>query len=840
MELRERLQAALAGRYTVESEIGRGGMAIVFLARDLRHDRDVALKVLRPELAATLGTDRFLQEIKLAAGLAHPHILPLYDSGSADGCLYYVMPFVRGESLRDLLERERSLPLATALQITREVVDALTTAHEAGIVHRDVKPENILLHAGHAVVSDFGIARAVNAAGPGAAAGAEHLTTPGTVVGTRVYMSPEQAYGAPVDGRADIYGLGCTLYEMLTGNAPSGGSTPGGHHTPPPSAIRAGLRRVRPPVGPGTIEAVVRALAETPERRFSNARAFGEALAHPDQAPRWSGPRLQRLIVAGLLFTFAAVVSRALWPRSRPDDGATSALDPTRIAVLYFNVTSDSARLWPVANGLTEDLIDALSQVRALSVISSAGVSRFRGHAAPPDSVGRVLHVGSLVTGSLTGSGEQLRVVVRLIDPVDGRQLFSRSVMRPMGDLFQLEDSLVGTLSDYLRTRVGQTVESAQRRAGTRNVAAWESLRQGDALLEEARALKDSGDDSEAILYLQRADSVYRASERFDPRWALPIVEQGAVASTRALLASFRTAEDARRHRDEPPDERSPRYYDQWLRVALGYANRALALDPEEPLALNLRGAARYGLWNLGLITDSDSLAAIESDLRRAIALQPTLAKPWYWLSRVFENTGRFREAYSAARSAMEADAYLSEMKQLYATLFYASLNRERFDDAAAWCDSARTHYPGDPNAKSCAVRVLGWSARGRDAVHQAWRLTGDIEQRDRDERSGSMWADRRLLIAMILARSGLVDSALALVRIARMADPADSASSWMALAEANVRLLLGDRGTALGLLGRAIASDPNGSAYMRATPWFASLQGDPAFERILRGGVSP
>ncbi len=216
MELRERLQAALAGRYTMEHEIGRGGMAIVFLARDLRHDRDVALKVLRPELAATLGTDRFLQEIKLAAGLAHPHILPLYDSGSADGCLYYVMPFVRGESLRDLLERERSLPLATALQITREVVDALATAHDAGIVHRDVKPENILLHAGHAVVSDFGIARAVNAAGPGGAPGAEHWTVPGTAVGTREYMSPEQAYGAPVDGRADIYGLGCTLYEMLT------------------------------------------------------------------------------------------------------------------------------------------------------------------------------------------------------------------------------------------------------------------------------------------------------------------------------------------------------------------------------------------------------------------------------------------------------------------------------------------------------------------------------------------------------------------------------------------------------------------------------------------------
>ena len=830
MELRERLQAALAGRYTVDHEIGRGGMAIVFLARDLRHDRDVALKVLRPELAATLGTDRFLQEIKLAAGLAHPHILPLYDSGSADGCLYYVMPFVRGESLRDRLERERSLPFVTALQITREVVDALATAHDAGIVHRDVKPENILLHAGHAVVSDFGIARAVNAAGPGGAPGVERWTIPGTVVGTRRYMSPEQAYGDAVDGRADIYGMGCVLYEMLTGDVPSGGTTPGGHHTPPPSAIRAGLRHVRPPVGPGTIEAVVRALSEAPERRFQNARAFGEALEHPERAPRWSGPRLQRLAVAGLFLILVAVVSRALWPRH--GDGVPT-LDPTRIAVLYFNVTSDSARLSPVANGLTEDLIDALSQVKALSVISPAGVGRFRGRVVSPDSVGRLLQVGSLVMGSLSGSGGQLRVVVRLIDPVDGRQLFSRSVTRPMGDLFQLEDSLVGTLSGYLRTRLGQTVESAHRRAGTRSVLAWEALRQGDALLDEARALKDSGDDKEAILYLERADSAYRVGERLDPRWALPVVEQGAVANARAPLAAFRSAEEVRRHPDESVSDRSPGYYDQWLRRALGHTNRALARNPDEPLALNLRGAVLYSLWSVGLASDSD-LASGERDLRRAIALDPNLAKSWYWLSLIFQFTGRFGDAYSAARSAIEADAYLSEMDRLYATLYYSSLNRERYDEAAAWCDSARTHYPGDADARSCTVRILGWSGRGREQLRRAWRLTEDIENSDSDERSGAMWADRRLLIAMILARSGLADSAMALVRTARTGDPADSAAAWMALAEAYVRVLVGDREAALGLLARAVGADQHFSRYVRASPWFASLRGDPRFETVL------
>src|SRR5881398_3244428 len=210
-----RLQAALADRYTIERELGRGGMATVYLAQDRKHHRQVGIKVLKPELAAALGPERFLREIETAARLNHPHILPLHDSGEATGLLYYVMPYVEGETLRNRLDRAGQLPVAEAVQIVREVADALSHAHSHDVVHRDIKPENILLEAGHAVVADFGIARAITAAG------GEQLTATGLAVGTPAYMSPEQAAGDSVlDGRSDVYALGCVLYEMLAGEPP--------------------------------------------------------------------------------------------------------------------------------------------------------------------------------------------------------------------------------------------------------------------------------------------------------------------------------------------------------------------------------------------------------------------------------------------------------------------------------------------------------------------------------------------------------------------------------------------------------------------------------------------
>ena len=275
-ELFTRLQAALADRYRVERELGRGGMATVFLALDLKHDRPVAVKVLRPELAAALGPERFLREIKLAARLTHPHILPLYDSGEADGFLFYVMPYVEGESLRDRLTRERQLPVDDAVRIAREVADALGFAHSQDVIHRDIKPENILFEAGHAVVSDFGIARAINAAG------GDRLTETGLAVGTPSYMSPEQAAGGrELDGRSDLYSLACVMYEMLAGAPPFTGPTVESVVRQHLTAEAPPITTARPGTPPGVARALERALAKTPADRHPTAAAFAEALAPP-------------------------------------------------------------------------------------------------------------------------------------------------------------------------------------------------------------------------------------------------------------------------------------------------------------------------------------------------------------------------------------------------------------------------------------------------------------------------------------------------------------------------------------------------------------------------------
>jgi eukaryotic-like serine/threonine-protein kinase len=309
-----RLTAALANRYRIGRELGKGGMATVYLAEDVKHHRQVAVKVLLPELARAVGPDRFLREIDTTAQLQHPHILPLYDSGEADGFLYYVMPYVEGESLRDRLDREKQLPLDDALGIAREVADALSFAHSRGIVHRDVKPENILLASGHAVVADFGIARAVSEAGT------ERLTATGMAVGTPAYMSPEQASGeSSLDGRSDLYSLACVLYEMLAGQPPFTGGTAATIVRQHLTAEARPISQLRPAVPPAIADVLARALAKNPADRFSPAAHFAAALTTP--APIGAAPASRgrsRMTTGAVVILFAAAAAVMLLKRPSP------------------------------------------------------------------------------------------------------------------------------------------------------------------------------------------------------------------------------------------------------------------------------------------------------------------------------------------------------------------------------------------------------------------------------------------------------------------------------------------------------------------------------------------
>jgi serine/threonine-protein kinase len=428
-DLLDRLKTALADRYAIERELGRGGTATVYLAEDLKHHRPVALKVLKPELAAALGPDRFLREIELSARLTHPHILPLHDSGNADGLLYYVMPYVEGESLRERLTRERQLPVDAALQIGREVADALGYAHAHGVIHRDIKPENILLESGHAVVADFGIARAIDQAG---GAG---LTATGIAVGTPAYMSPEQAAGSrDLDGRSDLYGLGCVLYEMLAGQPPFTGPTAESLAHQHLSLHPRPVTELRPAVPAVVGAALQRALAKAPADRFASAAEFCVALAAP--AP-----------VAGMPA-----------PTPPPDQ-------PPTIAVLPFTNMSGTPEDDYLCEGLAEEIINALVQIPGLRVIartSSFAVGRL---GLDVREAGTRLGVECILEGSVRRARSGVRVTAQLVSTRDGSHLWSERYDREMADLLVLEDEVAAAVTGRLRGDLGRPAREPMRPA---------------------------------------------------------------------------------------------------------------------------------------------------------------------------------------------------------------------------------------------------------------------------------------------------------------------------------------------------------------------------------------
>jgi TolB-like protein len=828
------LADALAGRYTLERELGRGGMATVYLARDERHARSVAVKVLHRDLGRELGGGRFLREIAIASALAHPHVVPLYDSGEADGLLYYVMPYVPGQSLRRRLEREGPLALSDAVAVARDVAEALDYAHAHGIVHRDVKPDNILLDEGRALVADFGVARAVEAAG------GERLTRSGLVIGTPGYMSPEQATGARrIDGRSDVYALACVVYEMLAGEPPFTGATPRAVLAKHAQAPVPPLRVVRPTIPDGVQQVLETALAKVPGDRFASAGELARALqaAAAGSTPR-RPRRARRVLLAGAAVA-AAGAALLLLPPGRPrasgetNTPAPAAPDPRRLAVLYLDDLSPGSTLGHVASGLTEDLIDELGAVRALHVVSPNGVRPYRGRAVPVDSVSRALGVGTLVAGSVASSGGRLRVTVRLID-ARGRQLQSRTLERPWTELFALQDTLTAEVALLLRARLGEEVRLREQRAGTTSVRAWERVQQGDELAVQGRTLVRGGDPRAATELLLRADSLYAAAERLDRAWTVPAVGRGWAAYALAFVSPGPHAPADSAAAGRPP---SP----AWLLRALAHGEGALRRRAGEPEALALRGEMRYRLVAFGAFPGADSLVRLaEGDLRTAVNARPDFARAWHTLGEMYYRDGRFAEAAAAARNALEGDAFLTEVRAVVWLLYTAALHGERFAEARSWCGAGLRRYPGDPRFAECELSLLAATARERGDGTAAWRLVEGIERQDSLGMLSGTWVHRRMMVAAVLVRGGMPDSARAVLRRALAEQPRRSPGAEVRLVEAHIRVLLGEHDAALRLLASLIKDAPHYRGFVARSPWFRPLHADPRFRALAAGVPSP
>ena len=439
----DRLRAVIGDAYRLEELVGTGGMASVFRAIDLRHDRMVAIKVLRPELASELGIDRFTAEVKLTASLQHPHILPLHDSGGQGDLLFYVMPFVEGaRTLRSRLETEGPMRVDEAVDIAVVVGGALEYAHQRGVVHRDIKPENILLSNGVPLVADFGIARIAKVEGA-------HVTGTGVSLGTPAYMSPEQAVGDPdVDARTDIYALGAMLFEMLAGEPPFGGSSVGifkklfSEPAPPLSARRLD-------VPPELAAAVARALEKEKSQRFASAAEFVKSM-------RGTGERVVPV-------------------------SATSVPELPSVAVLPLANVGNDPELDYFCDGMTDELISTLSRLRGVRVASRTSAFSFKGRGATVEEIGRVLNVSYVLEGSVRHAGTRVRINAQLIEVRTQHQKWADRFDRNLDDVFALQDELAVTIADALSIRLstsaGEDVTGVRR--GTQSLPAYELVLKG-------------------------------------------------------------------------------------------------------------------------------------------------------------------------------------------------------------------------------------------------------------------------------------------------------------------------------------------------------------------------
>ncbi|MEJ7810148.1 MAG: protein kinase [Gemmatimonadaceae bacterium] len=744
------LQLPVAGRYAIERELGRGGMATVYLARDIKHKRPVALKIMHRQLTNAVGAERFLREVEIAANLTHPNILTVHDSGDSDGLLYYVMPYVAGESLRERLRGEKQLPIDEAVEIAREVAEGLAYAHAQGVIHRDVKPENILLTGGtHACVADFGIARAIEGA-----VGEQALTEDGLVLGTPAYMSPEQASGErDIDGRSDIYSLGCVLFEMLAGVPPFRGATAmaiiAGHLADRPPLLRA----LRSTVPHGVEAAVNQALAKAPADRFQSAARFAEAMAEVPLG--WSSGRYLATI-------------------GRPEPSAPA------VAVLPFvNMSADRDNEY-FSDGMTEELINALSKLGGMRIASRTSAFAFKGKSADVREIGRALTVTHIVSGSVRKAGNRLRVAVQLVTVDNGYQLWSETYERDLSDVFAVQDEITRAITEALKiTLMGKTNEALVV-PPTTDVEAYNQYLKGR--FHWSKRTEDG---------LTRGLECFRAAIRLDPDFA---VAHAGIADSYIVLGGYTylATHDA-------------------YRQAKTAALRALELD--DSLA-----EAHTSLAYVRTFYDWDWDEA-DKGFRRAIALNPQYATAYQWYGQYLSAMGQFDKSITALQRALELEPLSLPIGASMGRVLY---NARRYDEAVTQCRAALEMEPTFAVAR--AWLGMTYIAMG---VHDV--AIAELE------RAVELTKGNPAILAGLgdaYAVAGQRDKAQ------RIADTLAEQAERRKVVPVFTAVIYGDLGEAdraFQVLDAAYEQRSDWLVNLKVTPYFDSLRPDPRFAELLR-----
>ncbi len=813
-ELLDRAKDALNGRYDIECELGSGGMAVVFLAHDCRFPRKVAVKVLKPSVAEAMGPARFLREVNITATLSHPGILPILDSGEADGLLYYVMPYVEGGSLRGLLNKSNQLEIDEVLRISAEVASALEAAHTHGIVHRDIKPENVLLHEGRPMLADFGIATAVDDAG------FDVSTEFDVVLGTIPYMSPERCTGeSRGDARSDVYGLGCLVYEMLLGETPFTGRDTSSLIARIISEAPRSMRVVRPTITKRLESVVLRSLAKVPADRQRSANRLADELIAASR--RKGTPLLLKAAIALVMAAALAYGTTEGWARWGSRHGSTW-FPLNELAVRITEEDPVEGNAW-FARALARELTVALSMGQGLGVRSADAFAAFPRNYGLSEAA-RVLRVGTLVDGQVRYRDSRVFVDVALVETETSRIM--GDVLRdslPRGSERLLSERTAVRLSGELRQLLGVQVRLSHWAQET-NSEAWEAVHRAQILRRDARRQADWRDSTRlAFDLLTRAESLLVRATDADRDWNEPALQQGWVAYDRVRVAEVGGAADV-----------DTSTVLAWLDEGLVHAASLPDASRDRARVLELRGRLRHRIWDW---TNAELpitvLEEVIADLTAALDLDPSLAGAWVALSPAYQDLGRFDAAANATREALEHDTWHDEVQKARNRMMFDALRAGEVEEATRHCQFGLIHYPANPLFMGCRLDILGRTGDSPDDVGAAWAILRTMEQRPELGELRKRWFYFRMLIATIAARAGLADSARAIIRSAE----ADSAApappdAWRAQ-KAHFELLLGDTTRAIQLLAEYLQAKPQERQRVKEHPWFRSLNEHPEFLAI-------